>query len=152
MALDTTKYKDIRAERPTIRNKRIELIVFNNTTPLDRVFTFNEYTGALDTASLQHVKFVEGTPEQPRLFHRIVRLEGESSLSTPPTEYTVRLFHLFYTYMWRYIDADEPATALDVSSPTKAGKSSRRKYRRPSRPSRRPSRRSNKGAGSAPRK
>ena len=120
MELDGYKY--FRDEPPTIMGKRIELIIFSNS--INPVRSFHEYTGTLERVLAGSVIFV-----QDSLFHRVVTLD-RATQREPSTQFTIVFNPLFYQYKWRYIDGDEPKTAIEVSSPTKAGKSRKRKRRK----------------------
>ena len=102
---------------------------------MNPVTSFHEFTGRVERSSQNGVKFVEGTPEAPTLFHRVVVLNGDSSPLKPSRSFTIIFSPLFFKYKWRSIDGDKPKTSLEVSTPS--GGKSKRKRKRKNRKSRR---------------
>jgi len=120
MELNKSQYNYFRDELPTIMGKRIEVIMFDKA--IDPVRSYHEYIGTIQQAFPYSVRFAE-----ENLFHRVVVLDGTSLPLTPSRNVTIIFYPSFYTYMWRYIDGDEPRTAINVSSPKKGGKTKRKR-------------------------
>jgi hypothetical protein len=133
MQLDKGEYQTFDLSLPAV-NTKITVVQFEDANP---VTTFSEITGFVREAVADRVTFYEDPPPNLKFVNSGI------VVSDNPTPLFILTFDRAHTYMWKNHKGDA-AAPIYVASPTKGGKSKRRKYRR-SRPSRRPSRRSNKG-------
>ena len=120
--LDISGYTDLRRQPPTITGRRITLLAFV-TSNGQATNTFEEYTGTVAEVNENEISFDVGT-----LFYRFVNL---GYLETPlklHTNYSVPI-DSHRTYMWKNIDGSDVDSAIVISSPTKGGKSRRKRKR-----------------------
>lgn len=124
VTLDKTGYTDFKKELPDKQGAMISVIQFNDK--VEGSNTFSEYTGKLAGATTAGVGF-----QEPSLFFRFVSSGTTAIPLKPSTEYYLKFFD-FYTYMWTYTGGDTIGTARSLISPTKGGKSRRKRKSRKS--------------------
>jgi hypothetical protein len=124
ITLDKTGYQGFDTTPLPVEGDKVQVVQYNGT--IDPVRSFFEYTGTVRHATENSIFFSDQHP----LTVKFVSI-GAVDFEKPSTEYLIR-FNSFYTYRWKHTEG-RPTTPLVVSSPTKGGKSRRKRKRRKTR-------------------